>query len=53
MSHMKRQHEDDHPETFGALRCIVCNVEATPENKGRRIDDDTWACAKHRDTAAA
>lgn len=47
MSHMKREFEDDHPEIFGALRCLVCGVEATPELKGRRVSDEGWLCHEH------
>lgn len=46
MSYMKRQFEDEHPEIFGALRCLVCGVEATPELKGRRVGDG-WLCHDH------
>lgn len=47
MSHMKREFEDEHPEIFGALRCLVCEVEATPELKGRRVSDEGWLCHDH------
>lgn len=30
-----------------AMRCYVCTVEATDENKGRRPHDDLWLCNTH------
>jgi hypothetical protein len=45
---MKRQFEEEHPEIFGPMRCQVCRVEATDDNKGRRVSDDVWVCNEHR-----
>jgi hypothetical protein len=47
MSYMKREFEDEHPEIFGALHCLVCGVEATPELKGRRVGFEGWLCHDH------
>lgn len=46
---MKRLFEEEHPEIFGALRCMVCHIEATGNPPhGRRVGDDEWLCPDHK-----
>jgi hypothetical protein len=49
VSYSKIEWERLHPEDTDPLRCLLCNVEATPEAKGRRIGDDSWLCPKHKE----
>jgi hypothetical protein len=48
MSYSKMKFEEENPELVAALRCTVCNVEATDGDHGRRIGDDEWVCSKHK-----
>lgn len=49
MSYSKIEWQREHPEDTDPLRCLLCNVETTPELKGRRIGDDAWLCHDHID----
>lgn len=48
MSYSKIEWEREHPENTDPLRCLVCKVEATEGNRGRRVGDDEWLCNAHK-----
>lgn len=43
-----QEYDDDITGLEAALRCLVCGIEATEGDRGRRIDDDQWLCHAHR-----
>lgn len=44
-----QEYDDDPTGLEAALRCLVCGLEATEGDHGRRVGDDEWLCHSHRD----